>query len=623
MPKYFESTVRSPFFWGVFTLILLLIFSLSLRQQDFKRVTGAQNLEATYHVLLTVTALNESPAKNHWYLPTVSLGRESDKHIPWGATVPTKTGDYIYTSFTPLGFLAPYFWFKAFNLEPSVENLAHFNFFLGSLSTFALFLLLVGLLKFNGYGPWISVGAALVGSTIGIFSREALLSNGVIYWSQNLYQTILIFSLYLIFRWLTSETKESRRLYSAAIIVAAFVGPLIEWTGYVFNVGLIFLLWLNCRDSVSSKVLVIQIVIATAIAGILTVMHFSLAVGFGPAIEALLGRFIARNTSVGSVVELIQGYGLSYGMFILTIFSILTLAYFGSRQQVADNRQKATFFIFVATCIPLLENIVMLQHATQFSFDRLKFIFPASLILAFSFAQFEIKGRVVLLALILLSSFHGYKSYKADMSGYSSWGTIDTENRKLASRISDEVDVGCAVFSSNIGVRAYTNLLFHRGVYEHKFIQEASSLMAERNACASVFLEGAKAFPALPKYTTAIVTRNDGSTTVIKSNGGFLETPEVVDGSFFLTDNNWLHGISRKWAGFFVPNAQKFADEYKAGRLVKFANGETREIIRADPSGLYLNIYLNGDLLNPEKVGLPTKFVVMDKAGYNPKEGKK
>ena len=205
------------------------------------------------------------------------------------------------------------------------------------------------------------------------------------------------------------------------------------------------------------------------------------------------------------------------------------------------------------------------------------------------------------------------------MSGNSSWGPIDTENRKFASRILDEVDVECAVFSSNIGVRAYANLLFHRGVYEHKFIQEASSLMAERNSCASVFLEGAKAFPALPKYTTAIVTRNDGSTTVIKSNGGVLETPEVVDGSFFLTDNNWLHGIARKWAGFFVPNTQKFVYEYKVGRLVKFADGESREITRTEPSGLYFNIYLNGDLLDPEKVGLPTKFVVMDKAGRNPK----
>jgi len=63
------------------------MFSLNLRQNW---ETGAQNLEVTYHVLLTVTALNEDPVKNYWYLPTVSLGRELDKHIPWGATVPTK-----------------------------------------------------------------------------------------------------------------------------------------------------------------------------------------------------------------------------------------------------------------------------------------------------------------------------------------------------------------------------------------------------------------------------------------------------------------------------------------------------------------------------------------------------
>ncbi|MBC7490141.1 MAG: hypothetical protein H7240_09515 [Glaciimonas sp.] len=400
-----------------------LILSFSLRQQDFERITGAPNLEATYHVLLTVTALKESPAENHWYLPTVSLGGEQDKDITWGATVPTKTHDYIYTSFPPLGFLAPYFWFKAFDLEPSVTNLAHFNFFPGGLSAFALYILLVSLLKFNGYSPWTSVGGALVGSTIGIFSREALLSHGLIYWAQSLYQPILILSLYLLFRWLTKETKEIRSLYTLAIVGAAFVGPLIDLTGYIFNAGLIFLLWFNGRSSIYSRVLAMQIFTVTTIAGILTIMHFGLAVGFRPAINAFIGRFVERNTSQVRIFELIQGYGLSYGLFALTIFLILALAYFGNRQQATGNRQQATgnrqqatLFIFVAACMPLLENIVMLQHATQFSFDRLKFIVPASLILAFLFSQFKTDGQVVLLVLILISSFHGYKSYKADMS---------------------------------------------------------------------------------------------------------------------------------------------------------------------------------------------------------------
>lgn len=515
MLRYFKSYVRSPLFLGVFALILLLIFSFGLRQQDFKRVTGAQNLEATYHMLLTVSALNESPAENHWYLPSVSLGREADKHIPWGATVPTKTGDYIYTSFTPPGFLAPYFWFKAFDLEPSLKNLARFNFFLGGVSAFTLFFLLVSLLKFNGYGPWVSVGAALVGSVIGIFSREALLSYGVIYWSQSLYQAILIFSLYFLFKWLTGEKKLSRRPCSAAIIALALVGALTEWSGYIFNGGLILALWLSRIDSVHSKVLAIYIFIATAIAGILTVVHFSLAVGFWPAIGAFSGRFLARNTSAGSIDGLIRGYGLSYGLFILTLLSILALSYFGNRQQATANRQQVTFFIFVSAFMPLLENIVMLQHATNFSFDRLKFIFPAALILAFSFARFETKGRAILFAMILISSYQGYKSYKADMSSYSSWGSVDTENRQLVSRISDKVDMECAVFSSNIGVRGYANLLFHRGIYEYKSFQEIPGILGNRNACASVYIEGTLAFAGLQNYTRATITHSDGSMDII------------------------------------------------------------------------------------------------------------
>ncbi len=522
MQKYFKNTVQSPLFLGVFALILLLIFSLSLREQDFKRVNGAQNLEATYHILLTVTALNESSAENHWYLPSVSLGREADKNIPWGATVATMTGDYIYTSFPPLGFLAPYFWFKAFDLEPSVKNLARFNFFLGGVSVFTLFFLLISLLKFNGYGPWISVGGALVGSAIGIFSREALLSHGVIYWSQSLYQIILVFSLYFIFKWLTSETKLSRQLCLAAIIVLAIVGALTEWSGYIFNGGLILILWLSRLDTVHSKVLAIYIFIATAIAGIMTVMHFSLAVGFVPATEAFLGRFLARNTSIGNVNGLIQGYGLSYGLFILTLLSILALSYFGNRQQATGNRQQATgnrqqatFFIFIAACMPLFENIVMLQHATQFSFDRLKFIFPAALILAFSFARFETKGRAILFILMLIASYQGYKSYKTDMSSYSSWGSVDSENRQLVSRISDKVDMNCAVFSSNIGVRGYANLLFHRGIYEYKSLQETSELLVKHNACASVYVEGTWAFTDLQEYTKATISYRDGSTDII------------------------------------------------------------------------------------------------------------
>ncbi|MFZ1548350.1 MAG: hypothetical protein WAT12_14845, partial [Candidatus Nitrotoga sp.] len=208
-------------------------------------------------------------------------------------------------------------------------------------------------------------------------------------------------------------------------------------------------------------------------------------------------------------------------------------------------------------------------------------------------------------------------------NSYSSWSSIDAENRKLSLRISDNVDARCAVFSSNLNVRGYANLLFHRGIYEHKSIQETTELLAKRNACASVYLYGMKAFPGLPKYTKAIVTHKDGSFAVITNDGEVLQSLEVIDDSFYLTDTSWSHGVARRWAGFFVPNMKTFSDQYKTGRFVSFLNGEDREITGLITNGKYLNISLSGAPLDPEKVGLPSNFVVIDKVDHNPKEGKK
>lgn len=91
----------------------------------------------------------------------------------------------------------------------------------------------------------------------------------------------------------------------------------------------------------------------------------------------------------------------------------------------------------------------------------------------------------------------------------------------------------------------------------------------------------------------------------------------------FLTDANWDHGIARRWAGFIIPNTQEFASQYQVGKEIKFAHGESREVIRVDSNGQYLNIFVSGDPLNPEKVGLPTTFIVMERIGSDLKEDKK
>lgn len=106
------------------------------------------------------------------------------------------------------------------------------------------------------------------------------------------------------------------------------------------------------------------------------------------------------------------------------------------------------------------------------------------------------------------------------------------------------------------------------------------------------------------------------------ADNNVLHTPGSFNEGFFVTDGNWVHGVARNWAGFFVPNTEKFTSAYKAGRHVRFPDGTARRIIRVELSGRYLNVYLDGEPLNPEKVGLPTMVVVINDVKQSSGEGK-
>ncbi len=245
---------------GFIALAVALCFSIFMRHNDFNEGVGVRNLEAPYHVLLTATALNEGEFKHHWFLPIVSLGQLKDKNIPWGATQPTKNGDYVYTSFTAPGFLIPYLWFKSFNLEPTVKHLAYLNAALGSASALLLYSLILSLLSLNGITGWPAVFSGLLGTSIGIFSNEALTSHGVLYWSQSLYQSILIASLFILIKVLQQPDCKK---YQILLAFAAFIGSVTEWAGYVFNFGLIALFWFAEHERNRCKAIALQIFAVT------------------------------------------------------------------------------------------------------------------------------------------------------------------------------------------------------------------------------------------------------------------------------------------------------------------------------------------------------------------------
>lgn len=99
------------------------------------------NIEATWHVIHTVNALNSSNALHHYLLPSVTLGNALDKWIAWGAAVPTSSGSLIYTSFYSPGFIFAYITSRTLEFANPFNSLVFVNALLGIVSAFLGYLL--------------------------------------------------------------------------------------------------------------------------------------------------------------------------------------------------------------------------------------------------------------------------------------------------------------------------------------------------------------------------------------------------------------------------------------------------------------------------------------------------
>ena len=95
---------------------------------------------------------------------------------------------------------------------------------------------------------------------------------------------------------------------------------------------------------------------------------------------------------------------------------------------------------------------------------------------------------------------------------------------------------------------------------------------------------------------------------IVYQNEELLRVRKPSD--FFLTDGNWINGIAWRWAGFFTHNTEVNRTNFKVGNTVVFSNGEKRSVVSVTENGPYLNIWVDGETLNPEDVGLPSKFEV-------------
>ena len=452
-------------------ILLLAVVSIFMKSYKLDTIHNIRNIEASYHTLLTVKALNENSGSDHFFLPSVTLGGDVNHNIGWGATKPTSTGSYIYTSFYTPAFISAASFFNVSGLDLNLVNLSYFNFFIGFITSLLLLLLLLKTKKIRTINDAILIALPVI--TVTMFSTEALLSTGVIYWAQTIYNLIFAASLFTLYTFLEKETSDRS---SGIILFLCFLGPLFEWTGFIYNIGLMIIFYSYVKD----KKLANRIFFVTFLSGIFLVLHYVIALGVENTIIGFVSRFSARTIN-RDILSLAHGYIMSYGLF-LVLFAFLLFSFFKH-----ESNNKIYVTIVLASLFPLIENIIMYQHASQFSFDRLKFILPLSILLFIYLCRVKIQHRYTIVFLVLVCSLQNIHTYKLLVDKSTSWNATHKSNLELVEEVKKQTDISCATIATNVSVRGYYNLLFHRNIYE-KTLQVALKL-PRKSQCDLVYID--------------------------------------------------------------------------------------------------------------------------------------
>ncbi|MEI0525477.1 hypothetical protein R4K54_06070 [Brachyspira murdochii] len=503
------------------------------------------NLDATYHTLLTVKAYNEIPIREHKFLPIVTL--DGYKNVRWGATIPDKNGNFYYTSFSFVGYIFPYLFFKLFNLPITIYSLYLFNSILMMISCL-LFYYIINY-YFSQYIDkillFIMVFMLYVGST------EVMHSQGVIYWHHSLFQIFLL--LHII-----SFININNKYFKILFFILFFINPYIEWTGYISNFSF-FLLYIvkfitskekNNRLLYIKYILVISIL--TGMSFLVFSFHYLLNVNFTDYINALISRFKARNFYDKTQLKwLFIGYYNSYKtilviIILLFIISIIFIPNTFKYYFIKFKKYSALLFLLF---VPILENFIMKQHAISYTFDRLKvslFLITILLIIVIHIYNNSKKLFFVVFNFIFIIQFFNLLLYQND-NKYSYNIDYNYNNVTISQYINSNFKD--AIVYNNINVRGYLNILFKKNIYEFGNFYEIYYNFVQNNKSNTLVYIYSKDAPwNIYKIEKSIILKDNFVSILYTDNYKLIEKKYNINDIIWLynlSDKNWLKGVSK------------------------------------------------------------------------------
>ncbi len=197
---------------------------------------------------------------------------------------------------------------------------------------------------------------------------------------------------------------------------------------------------------------------------------------------------------------------------------------------------------------------------------------------------------------ILLSAIQNIDTYKNTLKQYSNFQEIHKKNIEFRKIIPvDDKTILC----TNIGVRGYMNILFDRSIYEGiASLQRCKELAKDRKAEKAIFISSKWVFSDIPEFLGA-----EGY-VLVDDKKYIYNIPKYIS-AYNLTDNNWQNGISIRENGFFIGNSGNI--NIKKDDKLEFPTGK-RKVVNVQNTGAYINIFVDGEKLDPTKDGYPNKI---------------
>ena len=556
-----------------------------------------RNSDATWHVLLTIECYNETPILDHLFLPIVSLGENDDKYIPWGSTIPDNKGNYYYTSFSPAGYFFPWLFIKLFRLPICEKSLYIFNTTLFILSAILWGWLILLVYRKTSYRSIL----CFIGMITYIFSPELLHGMGITYWHQSIMQVTLLLQIIAYFN--NSNNKSKKWLI--IFYIMTIINPYIEWTGYIANIGFAIAELIINRKNIIKALQSIALIGGLTIGGfVLFIFHYLLRVDLQEFLQALKNRFMARNVTTNSaLVDVFGGY-LSSFLYLWLILLILIIWNFIKNKQIQMHHGLLVFIML----FPVLENVVMKQHALQYTYDRMKLVYFVSFticILCYNLLESSHNLKLLSSVLIIITAFTcgmNLKSYLNDKS-YCWNAEYKKSNELVAAYVNPNYPN--SVIGSSRNVRGYLNLLFKRGIYEWSSSDNIKEITKNKGKQYAIWINAIDEvrFEEVSIYDI----QNKTEIKVSYDNGQLCYHGKVTEyQTANLTDENWSSGYSEiNYTLLFERQEQLLLELLSKDYIVN--NGDKYKIINVDYDDIWIRVQIDQSGL---KCKYPAKLII-------------